>query len=501
MAGKKSFLILPREGFVSAKSAGRAGARSTAPAKAITAIRMEGKTHKVKVLDSAHERGAKLVEMDADAGADLARRQAEGDVRVFENKIYRPMAIGIDDVRPTAPPTASTGTGGAAPTIPPPDMHIGFTVTDSSTGAAVQGATVMVFLDQAQGKGVTAVTDSRGQCSTPWYRRLATIEQLWVMPPSPPVYWGSYAKAVPLQDSFALAIDPVEADYPDCARVYYPEPKYDPKSGVTVGIVDTGVAAEPVLNLVGGCNTVTGEDPGDYGSNGDPHGTHVAGLVGASGPKKGNAPGVALRSYRVFASGGQGATSFAIVKAVMTAVSDGCDVINMSLGVGGADPPLREAIEHARQNGVLVVAAGNNNGGGPVGSPACYRESVGVSAVGQTGCLPPHSQAEAHVTDTRGTDPNCFFADFSCVGDSLKLSGPGVGVVSTVPGGGYGQMSGTSMASPLMAGYAASLLSRSPKILSAKRGQSRSKALEKALLSAAKSLGLARNQQGFGLPV
>lgn len=511
MMGKKTFLVLPKTGLFapSPEQAGpKSAVKAAAAARPITSIRMEGEDHPVTMLDSAAANGAKLVEMDADTGTDLARRNADGEVRIFENKVYRPMSITVGDVLPTAPITAAPVTAPSpAPTpsalaaaAPPPGlMQVAFSITDSRTGQPIQGATVMLFQNQAAGKGSTGVTDASGQCDAPWLRPLVTIEQLWVMPPPSATYWGYYAQAVPLQDSFAIAIQPVDAAYPDCARYYYPDAAFDPAAKVMVGIIDTGVAPEPALNLVGGENTVAGEDAADFGSNGDPHGTHVAGLVGAQGPMRGTAPGVALRSYRVFGADGAGATSYAIIKAVMAGVADGCDVLNLSLGVDGEDPPLQEAIRHARAHGVLVVAAGNNNKGGPVGSPACYPESIGISAIGHVGCLPPNAQAQAHVTDTRGTDPECFFADFSCVGPSLKLSGPGVGVVSTVPGG-YGQLSGTSMATPLIAGYAAALLAKAPHILSAKRDAARSDALANALLGAAKSLGLAADQQGHGLP-
>lgn len=521
MAIKQSFVILPKDGLFALTSSVD-GAKLMAMAqgmaqntKLLTSIRMEGKDHNVKVLDSAAEHGAKLIEMDATAGADLARRQVEGDFRIFENKIYRPMSIRANDIRPTrsltdgtaptalcAAPPMPVGVAVTAEAVPSQGlMKIPFTVTDAKSGKPIEGATVMTFQNQAEGKGTTGVTDANGQCTNPWLKSLTTIEQLCVMPSSSnPTNWGYYAAAVPLQASFALAIEQVDPAYADCTRFYFPKSEFDPASGVTVGVIDTGVSAESALNLVGGANTVAGEDPADYGSNGDPHGTHVAGLVGARGLRQGNAPGVALRSYRVFGSGGGGATSFAIIKAVVTGVSDGCDVLNMSLGVDGEDLPLHEAIEHARGHGVLVVAAGNNSHGGPVGSPACYPESIGVSAIGRIDSMPAHAQPVSHITDIRGTDPNCFFADFSCVGPSLGLSGPGVGVISTIPGNLYGQMSGTSMACPLIAGFAANLLANTPHILLAHRDRARSDALCRALLAAAKSLGLAADEQGRGIP-
>lgn len=491
----KRFLLLPPEqAYVTSEVSRRALTETSSnSSEPINRVCVGEQEHSVKVIDIA-ESGTSLIEMDADVGSDLARRQPIGGYRIFENKIYQPMAISVGNVRPTMPVAQGSMLEAAAEVI-----HVPFALTDLATGKPVPGATVMLFADKTAGKGSTGITDANGRCSVPWLRNMATIQQLWVMPPNPPTFWGHYAASVELRDEFALNVTPVDPAYLDSARYYWARTGFDTGLGITVGIVDTGVAAEPSLNVVGGANTVAGENPTEFGCNGDPHGTHVAGLVGAHGPMTGNAPGVALRSYRVFGSGGAGATSFAIIKGIEAAVADGCDVINLSLGVEGDDPPLHVAIRHARDRGVLVVAAGNNNYGGPVGSPACYAETIGVSAVGRLSCIPVGAQPMAHVTATRGSDEDCFFADFSCVGSELKLSAPGVGVISTVPGG-YGQMSGTSMASPLLAGQAARLLASTPHILHAARDRARSDALEAALLDAAETLGLVANQQGRGLP-
>ncbi|MEP3784729.1 MAG: S8 family serine peptidase [Ascidiaceihabitans sp.] len=250
---------------------------------------------------------------------------------------------------------------------------------------------------------------------------------------------------------------------------------------------------------MGGLNCVKDEDPNDFQSNGDPHGTHVAGLVGANGPMKGTAPSVNLMSYRVFAKDGSGATNFAILKAVAHAVENGCDFLNMSLGVDGDDPALAEAITHARNEGSLVLAAGNNSHGGDVGSPSNYADCIGISAVRRTDVLPVNAQAQQDITASRGTSPDTFFAAFSCIGNSLNITGPGVGVVSTVPGG-YGQLSGTSMACPTITGFAAQLLASNPTLMKADRTRKRSDEMAKILMENAQNLGLPADQQGRGLP-
>src|SRR5205807_1462640 len=89
--------------------------------------------------------------------------------------------------------------------------------------------------------------------------------------------------------------------------------------------------AQGVVKLAGGMNCVTGEDPQEFGDNGEGHCTHVGGIIAARGTPphgiRGLAPGVTLRSYRVFGNGAKGASNFAIAKAIDQAVTDHCHLI------------------------------------------------------------------------------------------------------------------------------------------------------------------------------
>jgi subtilisin len=216
---------------------------------------------------------------------------------------------------------------------------------------------------------------------------------------------------------------------------------------------------------------------------------------------RGVAPGATLRAYRVFPDVGGPASNFDIAKAIDTAVSDRCDIINMSLGGGPKDPLTQAAIDRALAAGTVVVAAAGNDGRKPVAFPAAQTECVAVSAMGRVGSFPKDAIGTSEVMAPKGNPlTKDFIAAFSNVGTEIDIVGPGVEIVSTFPGKGHGSMSGTSMACPAVAGFAAHLLSANPTVLQ-KVGANRSRALKDLLYGSCKSQGFGRNFEGFGLPV
>jgi subtilisin family serine protease len=288
-------------------------------------------------------------------------------------------------------------------------------------------------------------------------------------------------------------------------RFYYGNSRFDPATGVTVGVIDTGVGPHHDLNVVSGRNTVTGE-PAAAWQDWFEHGTHVSGLIGASGTPpnglRGMAPGVPIRAYRVFGKNAQGATNYAILKAMIFAATDGCDIINLSLGGGPNEPIVEEAISDARDQGMLVMVAAGNDGRQPVNYPAAYAGSTAVSALGREGTYPVGSvaSAEALRPPNSTVDAAEFIAEFSNIGSRVALTAPGVGVLSTLPNNAYGPMSGTSMAAPVAAGAAACLLSRDPAVFALARDRARSDAIEKLLQSHGAKRGFGLVFEGYGLP-
>ncbi|MCZ7577276.1 MAG: S8 family serine peptidase [Dehalococcoidia bacterium] len=234
---------------------------------------------------------------------------------------------------------------------------------------------------------------------------------------------------------------------------------------VDVAVIDTGIdAGHPDLNVVNSANCSGGapwkSSCGSGGSDDNGHGTHVAGTIGALDNGigvVGVAPGARLWSVKVLNSQGSGYMSW-IVAGIdyVAANAASIEVANMSLGCECASAAMNTAISNAVSEGVVfVVAAGNNGKDAGTFSPANHPDVITVSALADFDGLPGGLGSP-----TCWTDQDDTLADFSNYGASVEIAAPGVCILSTVPGG-YATYSGTSMASPHVAGAAALLASMS----------------------------------------
>ncbi len=220
------------------------------------------------------------------------------------------------------------------------------------------------------------------------------------------------------------------------------------KNKVKVGVIDTGLDANhPELKnrLVANVNVM---DPLKKGSA-DTHGTHVAGII--AGEKNNGVGGygiapnadivsidVSNRSFFI--------TDYIVAEGILEAINQKVKVINMSLGFYFPSPILKDAVKKAVDSGIIVVAAAGNDGASVLNYPASFEGVISVGA----------------------TDEKNQLAFFSTFGPSVDVVAPGQDVYAPVfdvdKGSSFVKMSGTSMASPVVAGAAALLLSKYPNL-------------------------------------
>lgn len=208
-----------------------------------------------------------------------------------------------------------------------------------------------------------------------------------------------------------------------------------PRRVATVAILDTGVDAghEDVRQ-------VFGQSPGDDDPNG--HGTHCAGVAAAPAN---NGVGIAslnwegrflrVTSYKALPGPGGYGSNETIAQAMIDAIEAGADVLSMSLGGTAPTAPkvLADALDYARKRNVIVVVAAGNEGEDARGhTPANLKGVIVVSALDRSG-------RKADFSNTVGKM-------------AYPIAAPGVDIESLRPGGGYVPMSGTSMATPYVAG-------------------------------------------------
>jgi len=205
--------------------------------------------------------------------------------------------------------------------------------------------------------------------------------------------------------------------------------------GTIIAVLDTGVdLGHPTLaaRLLAGRDIVNDDAlPDDEGNGlGWGHGTHVTGILAKVAPQS------TILPVRVLDSNGRGNT-FTLAYAIEWAVNQGADVINLSLGTNADSLVLRDTIQKAIAQGVIVVAAAGNMNTDQPQYPASYPDVIAVTAV----------------------DANNQKAPFANYGAAwVDLAAPGVGIISTMVGplgSGYATWSGTSMAAPFVSGAAA----------------------------------------------
>lgn len=236
----------------------------------------------------------------------------------------------------------------------------------------------------------------------------------------PPVFRGPEAAALPLAGEVNWGMDVFGVDLLRAIT---------DGTGIKIGIIDTGVDKNhPILGNVAGARDFTGSASGYADRNG--HGTHCTGTVGGTDKRIGVAPGATLYHGKGLGDSGSGGNG--LIDAMEWCISEGCTVLSCSWGGGGQSQSWEQRFRAMADAGIWPIFAGGNSGPNTSDSdwPGRSVNLINVAAL----------------------NSNLTPASFSSAGDKLDTSGPGVNIWSARPGGGFIQMSGTSMATPFVAG-------------------------------------------------
>jgi serine protease len=248
-------------------------------------------------------------------------------------------------------------------------------------------------------------------------------------------------------------------------------------SNIKACIIDTGYTlGHPDLPSSG----VTGyafSGHGSWSSDGNGHGTHVAGTIAAIGRNNIGVVGVnpsaklGLHIVKIFNNSGNWTTASNLVTAIQSCKNAGAKVVNMSLGGSSSTATEQNALASFYQGGMLLVAAAGNAGNSSLSYPASYSSVMSVAAV----------------------DSSRNRANYSQYNSQVEIAAPGSSVYSTYKNNSYSTLSGTSMATPHVTGVAALVWSQFPSCTPAR--------IRTALTATAQDRGTAGRDvyYGFGI--
>ncbi|MER6942951.1 S8 family serine peptidase [Nonomuraea sp. NPDC000554] len=439
---------LATPGVVTGSGVAFAAALPSGPAPGGEITLITGDQVQVRAVDGGHRAVTVTPAPRADGSVPTFQvLETGGDLTVIPDDVASLVPTRLDDALFNVTDLAEEGYGTAIPLI--------LTYTKNAknaTKAAIPSVKQVRSLESIDGAGVTVQSGEAARFGAELARLaapgattraagpLAGVSKIWLDRKVEPVLENSVPQ-IGAPEAWAAGFD---------------------GTGTTVAVLDTGVdAAHPDLaGKVTGRRDFTGEN-----ATGDPHGhgTHVASTIAGSGAasdgrRKGVAPGARLVSGRVLGGDGYGQLSWIIDGMEWAAGEQHADIVNMSLGSRDAGGPLTSAVSRlSQQYGTLfVVAAGNDGCDSCVGAPGDAPEALTVGAVDREDKLAPFS--------SRGP----IAADLSVKPD---VTAPGVQITAARSGGGiadpYVTMSGTSMATPHVAGAAALLRQARPGITGA----------------------------------
>jgi len=439
-----------------------------------------------------------VAEMDPARGAAL-RASAPPNVIVEKDALLRH----ADDLAIAAFNNTMT-------TVPGVGIDIRFRIVGAG-GRPLPTATVIVF---GPGFPAQGATDDKGEVTVTLFGGpIESVQAVYVKPTAD--HWDRMVQGIALEPNGmnTIQVRPLNdtfRGFPDVGLIGWGQRlmKLDQLDvslagqGVKIGIVDSGCDnTHPQLtHVTRGVDLTNGGDKASWVKDTMSHGTHCAGIITAAAKPlqgiRGFAPQAEVHSLKVFPGG-----RFSdLIDALDQCIDRELDIVNLSLGTPDTSELVAQKLLEVRQHGIAcIVAAGNSSG--PVQFPGTLPSVLTVAAVGKLDEFPPDSNHALTVVPSLvvGT---MFSAKFSCFGPQVAVAGPGVAIVSTVPGGGYAAWDGTSMATPHITGMGALLLAHHPLLRDGQLARNEQRVAQLFALLASSCMRFLGDQtrEGAGLP-
>ena len=377
-------------------------------------------------------------------------------------------------------------------------------------GQPLPKATVFVY---GLGFPAQGLTGDNGEVTVTLFgSTLDTIQAIYVKPAAD--YWDRMIDHPVLSDGVnTLQLRPLSdtfRGFPQAAITGWGQrimklDQIDPSlagQGVKIGIIDSGCDnSHPQLtHITRGMDFTNNRDTASWTRDTMSHGTHCAGIITGAATQlkgvRGFAPMAEVHALKVFPGG-----RFSdLIDALDQCIDRQLDIVNLSLGSSETSELVAHKLVEVRQSGVAcIVAAGNASG--PVQFPGSEPSVLTVSAIGKLEEFPADTN-HAQTVVPNLVAGSMFSPKFTCFGPQVAVAGPGVAIVSTVPGGGYASWDGTSMATPHITGMGALLLAHHPTFRDGNRARNEQRVAQLFSLLASAGVRMLGDptREGVGVP-
>lgn len=357
-------------------------------------------------------------------------------------------------------------------------------------------------------------TDKRGEVALPLIglpgRRARSL-----LVTAPTSYWDQYFTQPELVDGEVnvvrlRAIDETIAGFPENFRYGWGQlqmgldriPETLTGKGVKIAIIDSGAdTTHPLLRHIRhGVDLTSAGDPHTWAQDLIGHGSHCAGIIAARDEAgkmmRGFVPEAEVHVIKIL-PGGQLSS---LLEALDYCLELEVDVVNLSIASPRPSPAVEQKLEEAALNGIACIAAAGSSGG-PVQYPASSPFTLAVGAIGRLNEYPDGTWDATTIVPNLVATNGIFIPSFSGFGPEIGVCGPGLAIVSTVPGG-FEPKSGTSTAAAHVTGLAALFLAHHPALQALRRVRTHERVatLFTLIRSMANPYGFSALSVGAGLP-